>query len=115
MIRLLLALFLMTAPAGAAEMSFYIDNQQNYDVAVELYGERPGRVWPGNDKVYLIEKGYRKSVPVTCDAGERICYGAWRVGNDRVFFGSGPDNAYRCTDCCFICLQSDTATIRLVR
>lgn len=94
-------------------MSFYIDNQKPFDVALELYGERPGRVWPGDGKVYLIEKEARKSIPVECKGGERICYGAWRLGNDKVIFGAGPDKAFDCEDCCFICVEKTVSTIRI--
>lgn len=112
MIRLAFLLLLLATPALAESMSFYFDNQKRFDVAVELYGERRGRVWPGNGQVYLIEKEMRKSLPVECRAGERICYGGWRLGDDRVTFGAGPDKAFACTDCCFICVDKSTATVR---
>jgi hypothetical protein len=115
MIRILMALFLMATPAVADTMSFYIDNQQNYDVAIELYGSPSKRRWPGDGKVYLIEKRMRKSIPVDCNAGERICYGGWMAGNDRISFGAGIDMTLGCRDCCFICVDAETSTIRLTR
>jgi hypothetical protein len=116
MIRILIALFLMAAPAGAAEtMSFYVDNQQDFDVAIELYGSTAKRRWPGDGKVYLIEKGMRKSIPVDCTEGERICYGGWMVGNEQVSFGAGIDMTSACKDCCFICVDAETSTIRLIK
>ena len=30
-------------------------------------------------------------MPISCEAGERICYGAWVNGNDGISFGVGPD------------------------
>ncbi len=117
MIRFVLALSVALAalarPALADTMSFYIVNETFYEVALELYGK--GRVWPGDGKVYAIDPEAKKSIPVECNAGERICYGGWRVGNDRITFGGGPDMQYACEDCCFICVQSSTSTIRLVR
>ena len=32
---------------------------------------------------------HAKSVPVACNAGEKICYGAWVAGDDRVTWASG--------------------------
>lgn len=115
MIRILMALVLMAAPAAAETMSFYIDNQQTFDVAIELYGSPPARRWPGDGKVYLIEKGARKSIPVECNEGERICYGGWMAGNDKVSFGAGIDMSFACQDCCFICVDAETSTIRLTK
>jgi len=115
MIRILIVLVLTAAPAAAETMSFYFDNQQDFDVAVELYGASPNRRWPGGDAVYLIEKGTRKSIPVDCNEGERICYGGWMVGNDRISFGTGIDMSLACRDCCFICVDAETSTIRLTR
>ena len=114
MIRtLLLGLTLLATPALADEMAFFMKNGKTYDVAIELYGERPGRVWPGDDKVYLLGTGEKKSVPVDCDQGERICWGGWRAGDDRITFGVGPDNTLACTSCCVICVAKTTTTIDL--
>ncbi|MGE0501251.1 MAG: hypothetical protein AB7I79_06245 [Rhizobiaceae bacterium] len=111
MIRLALALSLIAFPAAAETMSFFIANGMPHDVAVELHGER--RVWPGDDQVYLIGRGEKKSVPIECSPGERICYGAWKLGDDRVSFGVGPDGSFVCDDCCSICVGSTISDIRL--
>ena len=71
------------------------------------------QVWPGGDQVYLLEKGEAKSVPVSCNAGENICYGAWVAGDDRIAWGVGPDNDHPCNDCCYICAEKTTAEIRI--
>jgi len=117
MIRLLAIVLVvasvLAAPARAEEtMSFYVSNQQDFDVALELYGERPGRVWPGGGQVYLIERGMKKSIPIQCEGGERICWGAWRNGDDRISFGAGPDKVLDCERCCYLC--STTSTERIV-
>jgi hypothetical protein len=115
MIRILIALLLIATPAAADTMSFYIDNQQDFDVAIELYGSTAKRRWPGDGKVYLVEKRMRKSIPVDCNEGERICYGGWMAGNEQISFGGGIDMTFACRDCCFICVDAETSTIRLVR
>ncbi len=97
--------------ASADGMAFFIDNQHPRDVAVELHGSH--RVWPGGDKVYLIEKGMKKSVPITCEAGERICWAAWVNGDAGTFWGVGPGNDQGCDDCCVICVGKTTATVAI--
>ena len=112
MIRLaLIALLLTTQMAAADGMAFFIDNRHPGDVAVELYGRQT--TWPGNDQVYLIEKGMKKSVPITCEAGETICWAAWVNGDAGTFWGVGPDRNQPCATCCVTCANKTTATVEI--
>ena len=108
-------LALLLAAAGAAHadgMAIFIKNHHDRDIALELHG--PGdRLWPGDDQVYLIEKNMQKSIPIECEAGERICYGAWLYGDDRTNFGVGPDNTKTCDNCCTTCVAKSTYKIDL--
>ncbi|MBZ9871607.1 hypothetical protein LB542_12165 [Mesorhizobium sp. BR1-1-9] len=108
------AALVFTTSAGAADMTFFIKNQRGQAVAVELFSRDRETVWPGDDKVFLIDPGSRKSVPISCNEGERICYGAWVNGNDAISAGVGPDNDRPCDDCCFICVDHSTETVDLV-
>lgn len=101
-------------PAQADEMNFYLKNQQDRGVAVELFSQDRDAVWPGGNKVYFLEAREKKSVPVSCQAGERICYGAWINGDDSIFFGVGPDNDQPpCEYCCFLCVAKSTQVISI--
>ena len=104
---------LAPAVAQADEMAFFMKNQTGRAVAVELRSRDRDQVWPGGDQVYLVEKGVAKSVPISCEAGEKICYGAWVAGDDRITWGVGPDNDHPCNDCCYICAEKTTAEIRI--
>ncbi|TPI26635.1 hypothetical protein FJW08_27145 [Mesorhizobium sp. B3-2-1] len=87
---------------------------QGGGLAVELFSRDRETVWPGSDKVFLVDPGSQKSVPISCNQGERICYGAWVDGNDKISAGVGPDNDQPCDTCCFICVEHLTETIDLV-
>ncbi|RWL95234.1 hypothetical protein [Mesorhizobium sp.] len=115
MIRISLAALLLTTPAFAADMSVFVRNQRQQDVAVELFSRDSEKVWPGNDKVFLIRPQAKKSVPISCDNGEHICWGAWVVGNDKLSAGVGPDNDQPCDACCFICVEHSTETVDLAQ
>lgn len=104
---------LAPAMAQADEMAFFIKNQVSRDIAVELRSRGRDQVWPGGDQVYMVEKNMAKSVPIDCEAGEQICYGAWAVGDDRRSWGVGPDNDNPCDDCCYTCAEKTTAQIRV--
>jgi len=105
---------LFTTSAEATEMAFFVKNLRKEAVAVELFSRDRETVWPGNDQVFLIDPGSQKSVPLTCNQGEHICYGAWVDGNDSISAGVGPDNDQPCDTCCFICVEHSTEAIDLV-
>lgn len=114
MIRLVLIALFFATPTHAADMAFFVKNQRSRAVAVELFSRDRKTVWPGDDQVFLIEPGSQKSVPISCNQGERICYGAWVNGDDSISAGVGPDNDQLCDTCCFICVEKTTETIDLV-
>ncbi|MFD1981915.1 hypothetical protein ACFSOZ_04325 [Mesorhizobium newzealandense] len=109
-----LVALLFTTSAEATEMAFFVKNLRKEAVAVELFSRDRETVWPGNDQVFLIDPSSQKSVPLTCNQGEHICYGAWVDGNDSISAGVGPDNDQPCDTCCFICVEHSTETIDLV-
>jgi hypothetical protein len=103
---------LLTAGAThAAEMGYVLQNEHSRSVAIELHGK--DQTWPGGDQVYLLDPGDIKEVTISCTPGERICYGAWINGNDRISFGVGPDNNRTCHNCCSICVGHTMETIDL--
>ncbi len=111
MIRFALIALLFATPAAAEGMAFFIKNQHSHAVAVELYGRQT--VWPGNNQVFLLERAEKKSVPITCEAGETICWAAWVNGDAGTFWGLGPDRNQPCEDCCVICTSKTTATVEI--
>ncbi len=118
MIRLAVIALVLAAYAApsayAADMHFYLKNRRNHAVAVELFGQDRDKVWPGDDKVYFLDAHEKKSVPISCVAGERICYGAWKFGDDSVLFGVGPDNDQQpCEYCCFLCVEKSMQDISI--
>lgn len=111
---LVLSVLVAGTQAFAADMTFFMKNEQPRDVAVEFYGRDRDVVWPGDGKVYLLEARARKSVTVTCEEGERICWGAWVNGDDSQSFGVGFDGRRHCDSCCRVCVGSATETIEIV-
>jgi hypothetical protein len=91
--------------------TFYLRNQTNRVMVLELHGRESGRAWPGSNQVYMLEPGEKKSVLIDCEQGENICWGAWVNGNDRISFGVGPDDNRECRSCCSICVAKTTTTI----
>lgn len=107
------------APVGASlavaeNVTFIMKNSHQFRVQVELYSQTRNHVWPGNNKVYILDDSETKRIPLACEEGEQICYGAWVDGDASTYWGVGPNNQQQCDDCCYICQGGNTETINLV-
>jgi hypothetical protein len=98
----------------AADVTFQIRNNHPNAVEVELYSQDRDHVWPGNGQIYMLDDGETKSMALSCDEGEKICYGAWISGDQSTYWGVGPSNQQACEDCCYTCTGGNTEVIDLV-
>jgi hypothetical protein len=112
---LLASLGAVSATAGAAEVTFVIRNDHPYILELQLYSQNRNHVWPNGSEVYVLNDRETKTIPLSCQQGESICYGAW-IENDPngTYWGTGPNNANQCTDCCYVCSGGETEEIQLV-
>ncbi|MEX0407700.1 hypothetical protein ABGN05_18735 [Aquibium sp. LZ166] len=102
---------LLASPSLAEELTLYLANRAPHAVAAELSAPGGDGEWPGGGKVYLLEKGERKSVRIECRVGETICYGAWRFGDETTAYGVGPERDLVCDQCCLTCAPVSAAHI----
>ncbi|MCF3640762.1 hypothetical protein LXM94_12370 [Rhizobium sp. TRM95111] len=118
--RLRLAVICLAAVAGtaagaqASDVTFVMRNNHPNAVEVELYSQDRDHVWPGNGEIYYLDDGEAKEMSLACEEGEKICYGAWVSGDKGTYWGTGPNNADACDDCCYTCTGGNTETIDLV-
>ncbi|ESZ20604.1 MULTISPECIES: hypothetical protein [unclassified Mesorhizobium] len=115
--RMLAALsfvMLVASAAQADDVTFAIKNSHPNAMRVELYSQDRDYVWPGEDKDYVLDDGETKQLPISCNAGESICYGAWVDGDEGTYWGVGPGNTEKCEDCCYTCNGGETEEIELV-
>ena len=111
---MLTALLVACAPANAADVTFMMKNSHPNAVEVELYSQDREHVWPGNGQVYILDDGEAKQMGLSCEEGEKICYGAWIQGDQQTYWGVGPGGKEACDDCCYTCTGGATETIDLV-
>ncbi|RUX24856.1 hypothetical protein EOA13_29375 [Mesorhizobium sp. M7A.F.Ca.US.011.01.1.1] len=110
-----LSFVMLFAPAAQADdVTFAIKNSHPNAMRVELYSQDRDYVWPGEDKDYFLDDGETKQLPISCNAGESICYGAWVDGDEGTYWGVGPGNTEKCEDCCYTCNGGETEEIELV-
>lgn len=98
----------------ASDVTFAIKNSHPNALEVELYSQDRDHVWPGNNQVYYLDDGETKTMPLSCEEGETICYGAWISGDKGTYWGVGPDNSEDCENCCYTCTGGETEEIDLV-
>lgn len=101
------------ASAPAADVTFVMNNQHPNAVEVQLYGDSRDHVWPSSDEVYLLDDGETKTMSLSCEEGESICYGAWISGDQGTFWGVGPGKTQDCDNCCYTCEGGETEQINL--
>jgi hypothetical protein len=100
--------------ASAGDVTFMMNNHHEYAVEVELYSQDRDHVWPGNGNVFYLDDGETKAMPLSCEEGETICYGAWVSGDPGTYWGVGPGDVDACENCCYVCEGGMTEEINLV-
>lgn len=103
----------IASPAAAADVTFQMQNSHPNAVEVELYSQDRDHVWPGNGEVFILDDGETKTMSLSCEGGEKICYGAWISGDKETYWGVGPGNVQACEDCCYTCQGGNTEVIEL--
>ena len=84
-----------------------------HQVAVRFYSLNRSVVWPSQDRVYLLKDYEVHQFPLSCVAGERICYGAWAYPDRAKTWGLGTNKRNGCTTCCFVCDGAQTRIVNL--
>ena len=89
--------------ALAENVTINIKSNHPNKVQVEFYAQGRSHAWPGGNQAYNLDDSAVHSYRLNCNAGERICYGAWVNGNRNKYWGVGLNNRQRCTSCCTTC------------
>lgn len=114
-VAMCVAALVPVATASAAELQWHIRSEYDRPVSLEFYSQNRNHVWPGNNEVYVIRDYDVHNYTLTCNNGEKICYGAWERNNSSSYWGSGYDGKQSCDSCCFTCGAGDTPTVVLNR
>ena len=114
---IVIAALFYTAPITASHaetLEWQFRSEHPKVVDVELYSHsRRGHVWPGNNKVYVLNDYSTKTIRISCRSGEKVCYGAWVRNRSNLYWGVGYKNRNRCSSCCYTCNGGSTKIIVL--
>ena len=98
-----LALLGMLSAAQADNLQWKFRSYDSKVVDVNFFSANRKVVWPANGQVFTIKNYDVQTYNLSCVAGEKICFGAWRRGNDSKYWGSGHDGKKACSSCCYTC------------
>ena len=103
----LVALILMSpvapnAPAKADGLDWTVGNSTGGRLWIRFFSQWRDHVWPGGRDFYYVDPGQQSTVRMTCQTGEKICFGA--INNNRsLYWGVGEFGRKGCQSCCRTC------------
>lgn len=99
----LLLAMLLGACASGGKQTFVLHNSLDETVDVQFYSQSRDNTWPAPNDQYVLGDGETRTVTLTCQPQEVVCYGAWVSKRPATFWGTGPKNKTKCEDCCYDC------------
>lgn len=96
-------------PNEAGSVLFRVTNSGEYKMRLRFYSSSRSVTWPSVSNSYVLADSNEHQYPITCQVGERVCYGAY-YENGSTYWGKGRDITRACTDCCLTCSTQQTAT-----
>jgi hypothetical protein len=88
--------------------TFILHNKDRYRLGVEFTSQNRSAAWPGGNQQYNLSGD--GTYNLTCQRGEKICFGAWRDYQSTVW-GVGRNNKESCQHCCTQCGSSFETTL----
>jgi len=76
---------------------------------IRFFDRTDGGFWPGSGGYYSMNAGDTRQVTLSCDFGNKICYGARTDPYDGGFWGLDVNGNQSCSNCCTTC---DGDTVR---
>jgi len=85
-------------------MTWHIIANTSEQLSIAFYAENRNQWgWPAWDHNWTVSE-HETTFTFSCQAGEKVCYGAWPLGNiNGPYWGVGAYSKYGCTDCCALC------------
>lgn len=101
---------LVLGPVGAeaTDLTWRFRSDHPNTVHLKMFSDTRNHVWPSSSRVWVLDDYEEHSIPITCNYGEKICYGAWVAGDSNTYWGVGRSGNAGCDDCCYTCTEAET-------
>ena len=105
------ALCFVSLPAQSEVYTFKVRSLHPNGVQIKFYSQtRKGHQWPTSKTAWnLLDEAHALSM--TCNKGEKICWGAWVKGTGRPEWGARVGGTDDCKGCCFTCKDLETSGV----
>ncbi|WP_439611625.1 hypothetical protein [Reyranella sp.] len=107
----LASLFAVGSAQADETFTFRVKSDYQYKVQIAFFSQSRSYVWPGPGRAFSLDDARTQSFPLSCESGEKICYGAWVTGDGNLSWGVGPKNDQGCKNCCFVCGDADMTPV----
>jgi uncharacterized protein YecT (DUF1311 family) len=98
----------------AKSFAFLFRNNSGTDLQYQLFATGRDIVWPGAARFYTIPANSKvHNAAISCELGEKICFGAWIEGRTDFYWGVGRSKTNACSHCCYVCRGQATEIINL--
>ena len=106
------ALFCAPMPAHSDVYTFKVRSLHPSAVQIKFYSQtRKGHQWPSTKQAWDLLDNEAHALGMTCNGGEKICWGAWVKGSGRPEWGVGTGGTDACQACCFTCENAEASGI----
>lgn len=102
-------------PGTPVNLTWRFRNSSGGSVQVKMYARQRGIWWPTATTNWRMDGVGPYSFTISCRAGEKVCYGAWAVGNTDRYWGAGFQDRHGCENCCYACFEGQTTLYNLNR
>jgi hypothetical protein len=100
------ALLLIGTGTGAADTgraTFKLTNKADYVIMVKFFSQTRNWQWPAPGKHYNLDDSEQHEFRLSCQSGEKICYGGSETASDKTHWGVGYKGDKACAGCCITC------------
>jgi hypothetical protein len=98
------------SPANAQDgvATFSLKNSSPYTIHLRMFSRSRDWIWPSATTHYTLDDDGVHTARLTCEVGEKICFGAgWRESDSPRFWGVGFSGTKGCQGCCLTCGYED--------
>lgn len=100
-------------PGTPVDLTWRFRNNSGGTVHVKMYARQRGIWWPTASTNWRMDGVGPYAFTISCRAGEKVCYGAWRSGNTDRYWGTGFQDRNGCDGCCYTCFEGQTTVYNL--
>jgi hypothetical protein len=99
----IIMLFAGSRAAYSGDVTFTLSDQGVYSVQVKVFSQSRNWQWPSATTHYDLKDDGKHSIHISCQNGEKVCYGASYSANNKTYWGVGLKGDKPCAGCCLTC------------